>query len=112
MPGSPSLLGSFHDAKNITESGFLKTLDAQSYIGDKGYVGLGIITPIQKPAHGELVDADRRNNITINRILNLIERAIVNLKIWRILQTDYRHPCNIFEITIQAVTVFIFVYAL
>jgi len=77
---SPPLPGSVHDAKAITESGFLTTLDAAMHIGDKGYVGLGMITPTKKPVHGELTDTDKRNNTTINRVRYLIERVIANLK--------------------------------
>ena len=102
--------GSVHDAKAIKESGFLTALNGQSHIGDKGYIGLGMITPVKKPAHGELTDSDRRNNTTINRVRYLIERVIANLKAWRVLHTDYRRPYNTFETTIQAVTGLIFAY--
>ena len=101
-----------HDAKAIKESGFLTTLDSQSHIGDKGYIGLGMITPARKPAHGELTDTDKRNNTTINRVRYLIERVIANVKTWRVLHTDYRRPYNTFETTIQAVTGLIFAYTL
>ena len=107
---SPPLPGSVHDAKAIKESGFLTTLDSQSHIGDKGYIGLGMITPTKKPAHGELTDTDKRNNTAINRVRYLIERVISNLKTWRVLHTDYRRPYNTFETTIQAVTGLIFAY--
>ena len=69
-----------------------------------------MITPVRKPAHGELADTDRRNNTTINRVRYLIERVIANLKTWRVLHTDYRCPYNTFETTIQAVTGLIFAY--
>ena len=109
---SPPLPGSVHDAKAIEESGFLEALDATMHIGDKGYIGLGMITPVKKPAHGELTNTDRRNNTTINRVRYLIERVIANLKTWRVLHTDYRRPYNTFETTIQAVTGLIFAYTL
>ena len=109
---SPPLPGSVHDAKAIKESGFLETLDATTHSGDKGYIGLGMITPVKKPAHGELTDSDRRNNTIINRVRYLIERVIANLKTWRVLHTDYRRPYNTFETTIQAVTGLIFAYSL
>jgi len=76
---------------------------------EKGYIGLGIITPAKKPAHGELTDSDKRNNTAINRVRYLIERVIVNLKTWRVLHTDYRRPYNTFETT-KAVTGLIFAY--
>ena len=41
--------------------------------------------------------------MTINRVRHLIERVITNLRIWRVLHTDYRRPCGIFETTKQAV---------
>ena len=99
-----------HDAKAIKESGFLTTLNAHNHIGDKGHIGLGMITPAKKPAHGELAGTDKRNNTTINRVRYLIERVIANLKTWRVLHADYRRPYNTFETTIQAVTGLIFAY--
>ena len=107
---SPPLPGSVHDAKAIKESEFLTTLNGHNHIGDKGYIGLGMITPAKKPAHGELTNTDRRNNTTINRVRYLIERVIANLKTWRVLHTDYRRPYNTFETTIQAVTGLTFAY--
>ena len=109
---SPPLPGNVHDAKAIEESGFLEALDATRHIGDKGYIGLGMITPTRKPAYDELTDTDRRNNTTINRVRYLIERVIANVKTWRVLHTDYRRPYNTFETTIQAVTGLIFAYTL
>ena len=107
---SPPLPGSVHDAKAIKESGFLEALKATTHSGDKGYIGLGIISPVKKPAYGELTDTDRRNNTAINRVRYLIERVIANIKTWRVLHTDYRRPYNTFETTIQAVTGLIFAY--
>ena len=98
--------------KAITESEFLTALDSQDNIEDKGHIGLGMITPAKKPAHGELAGTDKRNNTTINRVRYLIERVIANLKTWRVLHADYRRPYNTFETTIQAVTGLIFAYAL
>ena len=76
----PPLTGSVHDTKAVKESGFLTTLNGQSHIGDKGYIGLGMITPARKPAHGELTDADGRNNAAINGVRHLIERVITSPK--------------------------------
>ena len=41
--------------------------------------------------------------MTINRVRHLIERVIANLRIWRVLHTDYRRPCGILGTTKQAV---------
>ena len=77
-------MGSVHDTKDIAEFGFLTVLDSQRHIGDKGYIGLGIITPVRKPAHSELADIDKRNSATVNCIRYLIERVIANLKTCRV----------------------------
>ncbi len=39
----------------------------------------------------------------VNRIRYKIERAIANLKTWRVLHTDYRRPIETFATTITAV---------
>ena len=69
-----------------------------------------MITPVKKPAYGELTNTDRRNNTTINRVRYLIERVIANLNTWRVLHTDYRRPCNTVEAAIQAAIGLIFAY--
>ena len=89
--------------KTITESEFLTALDSQNNIEDKGHIGLGMITPVKKPAHGEFTDIDRRNNMTINRVRHLIERVIANLRTGRVLHTDHRRPCGILGTTERAV---------
>ena len=62
------------------------------HIGDKGYIGLGMITPIRKPTYGELTDTDKRNNTTINRVRYIIEHVITNIKTLRVLHTDLPPP--------------------
>jgi hypothetical protein len=41
--------GNRHDSYCLNESGVLLTLDPADWVGDKGYVGNGMITPIKKP---------------------------------------------------------------
>ena len=101
-----------HDAKAIKESGFLTTLDSQSHIGDKGYIGFGMITPTRKPAHGELTNIDRRNNTAINRVRISSSGALQISRSGVFTRTDYRRSCGTFEITIQAVAGLIFAYTL
>src|SRR5262249_23043431 len=74
-----------------------------NWMGDKGYVGNGMITPIKKPAHRELLDWEKEVNTAINKIRYLIERTIATLKTWRILHTDYRRPLATFRETIATV---------
>ncbi len=79
-------------------------------MGDKGYVGAGMLTPIKKPAHRNLLDWEKEFNTEINKIRYLIERTIANFKAWRILHTDYRRPLATFPTTIAA-TIGIHFYA-
>lgn len=104
---SDPLPGSVHDAKAIRESGLLDTPSTDenppSHLGDKGYIGLGMITPKRKPIHRPLVEQEKDFNRQVNQIRYQIERTIANLKTWRILHTDYRRPYTTFSDTIAAV---------
>ena len=48
--------GCRHDTAALRDSGVLNTLDASKWMGDKGFVGNGMVTPIKKPAHRKLLD--------------------------------------------------------
>ena len=72
-------------------------------MGDKGYIGKGMITPIRKPACRKFLDWEIEFNRDVNRIRYLIERTIANFKAWRILHVDYRRPLATFTTTIATV---------
>lgn len=95
--------GSRHDSAALRESGVFDRIDPAHWIGDRGYVGLGMITPIRKPPGRDLLDWEKNFNTAINRIRWKIEQTIANLKTWRILHTDYRRPLSTFHETITAV---------
>jgi hypothetical protein len=95
--------GCRHDTAALRASGVLDGIDPQNWIGDKGYVGLDMITPIKKPLHRDLLDWEKEFNTAVNRIRWKIEQTIANLKTWRILHTDYRRPLATFRETISAV---------
>jgi DDE superfamily endonuclease/Helix-turn-helix of DDE superfamily endonuclease len=97
---SDPIEGRRHDSHCLNESGVLKDMPA-NWLGDKGYVGNGMITPIKKPAHRELLDWEKEFNTQINRIRYVVEQVIANFKIWRIMHTDYRRPLNTFQQTIS-----------
>ena len=65
--------GSMHDARAFGESGIAKRYaahaepDGPGLIGDKGYVGCGIITPVKKPDYRPLTAAEGWYNRQINR---------------------------------------------
>jgi DDE superfamily endonuclease/Helix-turn-helix of DDE superfamily endonuclease len=100
---SDAIDGSRHDTFALKESGALVTMDPSTWIGDKGYVGNDMITPIKKPAHRALLDWEKDFNKQVNKVRYVIERAIANFKTWRILHTDYRRPLTSFRETISSV---------
>jgi hypothetical protein len=95
--------GSRHDSYCLGESGVLLTLDPADWVGDKGYVGNGMITPIKKPAHRDLLDWEKEFNTQINKIRWIIEQTIAQFKTWHIMHTDYRRPLATFTTTISTV---------
>lgn len=100
---SDPMPGRTHDAKALRTSGLLDTDAGPSHLGDKGYIGLGMLTPIRKPPGGQLLDWQKEFNTTVNSIRAAVERVIANLKTWRILHTDYRRPLKTFAEAISAV---------
>ena len=92
---SDPLPGSVHDARAIRESGILDMIPEESpwsHIGDKGYLGLGMLTPKRKPYLDHLTEQEKENNKAINSRRVVVEQTIAHLKTWRILHTDYRRP--------------------
>ena len=95
--------GCRHDTAALALSGVIDTLEPSNWMGDKGYIGNDMITPIRKPPHRDLLDWEKEFNTGVNKIRYLIERTIANLKTWRILHTDYRRPLSTFNTTISTV---------
>jgi hypothetical protein len=95
--------GSRHDIHCLRESGALTSDAAPNWTGDKGYVGAGMLTPIKKPVHRDLLDWEKKFNTQVNKIRYVIEQIIANFKTWRIMHTDYRRPLATFATTISAV---------
>ena len=70
---------------------------AGDVIGDKGFIGTDyIITPVRKPTNRDLYMREHDYNNQISSLRAPIERAVANLKTWRILFTDYRRPLKTF----------------
>lgn len=100
--------GSWHDVHAYTECGLAELVDETSGIGDKGYVGTNLITPKRKPPGAELNEHDKDFNKFINALRAVVERAIANLKVWRILHTDFRRPLRKFAQAFHAVVALYF----
>ncbi|MDO4901690.1 transposase family protein [Actinomyces sp.] len=115
---SDPLPASVHDATALRASGLLEVpaedlppgQDAPRHIGDKGYTGLGMTTPIKKLPGLALHEADKAFNTSVNRIRYVVERAIANLKTSCVLHTGYRRPIQTFPTTITATLALTFTY--
>jgi hypothetical protein len=89
--------GCDHDMRKLQESEVPQILaEAGDVIADKGFQGSGYITPIKKPIGGELLLREHDYNNQISSLRAPIERAVANIKTWRILHTDYRRPLKTF----------------
>ena len=110
--------GCTHDAEALRRCGLLDVpatdlpdgVSPPKHIGDKGYIGLGMITPKRKPPNLPLHPDDKAYNKTVNQVRYKIERVIANIKTWRVLHTGYRRPLDTFPETITAVLGLIFTY--
>ena len=107
---SDPMPGRTHDAHALKETGLLDHITTEQLIGDKGYIGLGMITPKRKPPNLPLHPDDKTYNKTVNQIRYKIERVIANIKTWRVLHTGYTRPLDTFPETITAILGLIFTY--
>lgn len=83
--------GCAHELRALQESGLKDLLaPAEAVFADKGYRGTGCFIPRRKPDGGEPTDEQKRYNTQIIAIRAPVERAIANIKTWRVLHTDYR----------------------
>ncbi|MBE6478460.1 MAG: transposase family protein [Propionibacteriaceae bacterium] len=87
----------------MQSTGFLDGFPDTPPLGDKGYTGLGMTTPIRKPLGGELTDWQKQYNHATNSLRAPVERAIAHLKTWKTLHTGYRRPIHTLPQTITAI---------
>jgi DDE superfamily endonuclease len=90
--------GNQHDLAKLKDSECETILKrAGGVIGDKGFIGTDYITtPVRKPEDRELYIREHDYNNQISSLRAPVERAVANLKTWRILFTDYRRPLKTF----------------
>lgn len=96
--------GNRHDMAKLKESDSETVLKlAGGVIGDKGFIGTDYITtPVRKPEHRELYLREHDYNNQVSSLRAPVERAVANLKTWRILFTDYRRPLKTFLSSFRA----------
>jgi len=104
------LPGKTHDARAFRENGLDTCKLAGNGIGEKGYLGSGLVTPFRKPPGRELLPWQKEFNTTVNSLRAAVERAIA-MKTWRILHTDCRRPRARYGATFRAVRALIFFQA-
>jgi len=96
--------GNQHDMRKLKGLAAEKILKkAAGTFGDKGFIGTNyIMTPIRKPKFRKLLDWEKEWNRQVSSFRAPVERAIADLKAWRILFTDYRRPLGTFENSFHA----------
>jgi hypothetical protein len=101
---SEPVTGNQHDMAKLARSDAEKILKkAGGVFGDKGFIGTDYITtPIRKPECRELLQWEHEWNRQVSSYRAPVERAVANLKAWRILFTDYRRPLNTFASSFRA----------
>ena len=76
---------------------------AGGVFGDKGFIGTDYITtPVRKPKDRELYIREKIYNNKVSSFRAPVERAVAQLKTWRILFTDYRRPLKTFMPSFRA----------
>ena len=96
--------GKDHDMTLVKDEAVARILAAAGdVIADKGFQGSGYITPVKKPAGGDLTWLQHDYNNQISGLRAAVERAVAHIKNWRILHTDYRRPINTWETSFKAV---------
>ena len=76
---------------------------AGGVFGYKGLIGTDYITtPIHKPECRKLLQWEHEWNNKVSSFRAPVERAVANLKTWRILFTDYRRPLKTFKSSFRA----------
>jgi hypothetical protein len=103
---SEPLPGNRHDMAKLKGSVCESILQgAGGVVGDKGFIGTDYITtPVRKPEDRDLYIREHDYNNQVSSLRAPVERAVADLKTWRILFTDYRRPLRTFLSSFHAAT--------
>lgn len=80
----------------------------ESTLADKGYIGLGLLTPTKRKVGVRMRTAVKENNRQINRLRSVVEGTIAQVKIWRVLHTRFRRPLGSYPRVFSVVRALIF----
>lgn len=80
----------------------------ETTLADKGYIGLGLLTPVKRKAGVKMPVAVKENNRQINRLRSVVERTIAQVKTWRVLHTGFRRPLGSYPRVFSVVRVLVF----
>lgn len=105
--GEP-VAGSTHDVVAFRETGLVDVLAdhllENLVIGDQGYRGEPVVTPVRKPPNGEHSPAQTDANKQLSALRAVVECCIAHLKNWKVLATGYRRPLRKLAACLAAVT--------
>jgi len=101
---SDPVAGNRHDMGKLADSESERILkSAGGVFGDKGFIGADYITtPVRKPEDRDLYLREKEYNNEVSSHRAPVERAVAQLKTWRILFTDYRRPLGTFRDSFKA----------
>jgi len=101
---SEPMTGNRHDMAKLKGSKSETILKAAGGVfGDKGFIGTDYITtPVRKPQDRDLYMREHDYNNQVSSFRAPVERAVANLKTWKILFTDYRRPLDTFKTSFRA----------
>lgn len=95
---SDPLPGRTHDATAFTATPVADIVAASGGgIGDKGYQGTTLATPVKKPRGGELSPMQKKCNKNLSAMRAPVEKMVAHFKSWRIFHTDYRRPYHTYH---------------
>ena len=98
---SEPMTGHNHNTTVLVETGTADILKAAlSWIGD----GARDDQPDQETKARDLTDNEKKFNNQVSSIRAAVERAIANIKTWRVLHTDYRRPLKTWLTSFRAAT--------
>ncbi|MGH3886003.1 MAG: transposase family protein, partial [Pseudonocardiaceae bacterium] len=96
--------GSRHDSRCFGQAGFAALVVSAGGVGDAGYQGCELITPIKKKPGVARAESDIEFNTALAKIRVGAEWGIGHIKNWRILASRYRSDLSRIDTVIQAVT--------